>query len=321
MSFLIREFDNAKDFENFAKLSFETLVSIKGTPPGMSYQEFFEWAKEWVLDYIEDLELNKIFVAENDDGNYLGHIWLSLQDELKPWEFEEYFWIQNITIDNKFRNQGIGTKLMNHAENWIKRQEVINIGLHVNSESRDAFLLYKTLGYSEYRTQFINKINPAHKGDNVNEIHNIKNITLNEGLNSLKDMIFKSFEVKMRKKASKEIIQTKFNTYIDTLKNKQDENHVFTILNSDSQPCGYFIISISEWKYKKSVTIKDIGFANDSIRARFFPEAYTFIKKWALNQDISFIEIELSKSQKKLANQCKEQGFEMFGCFMEKKLT
>jgi hypothetical protein len=30
MDFLIREFDKSKDTENFLRLSFETLVSIKG---------------------------------------------------------------------------------------------------------------------------------------------------------------------------------------------------------------------------------------------------------------------------------------------------
>ena len=320
MSFIIREYVKEKDFENFAKLSFETLESIKGTPPGMSYQEFFEWAKDWVADYIKELELNKIFVAENDDGIYLGHVWLSLEDERKPWEFEGYFWIQNITIDSKFRNQGIGTKLMNHAEDWIKMQNGTNIALHVNSESKVAFLLYKMLGYCEYRTQFINRITLDPKIDNLEEIHNIKNINLSQGLTSLRDIFFKSFELKMRKKAPKEKIQIKFKDYVDKLKNSQEEFHMFTISSSDGRVCGYFIITVSEWKYKKTVMFKDIGFTDDSILPQFFPETLNFIKKWAQNQDISFIEIEASKNQKILADQCAAYGFEKFGCFMEKQI-
>jgi ribosomal protein S18 acetylase RimI-like enzyme len=202
MKFLIREWNSEKDYDSFTKLSFETLVSIKGIPPGTSREEFYDWAKEWVDDFIGQLELNKIFIAENENEIYAGHIWLSLEEELLPWEYEKYFWIQNITVTNRFRNQGLGIRLMNYAENWIKTQRGKNIGLHVNIESEAAISLYRKLNYTEYRTQFIKNLNlsPKKNDSQKEDFQNIfiKKIETKNKLNSLKSVLFNSFRLKIR---------------------------------------------------------------------------------------------------------------------------
>jgi ribosomal protein S18 acetylase RimI-like enzyme len=320
MDFLIREFDKSKDSDNFLRLSFETLVSIKGTPPGTSHQEFFEWAKVWVQDYIEELELNKIFVAEDNLGNYIGHIWLSLQDEMKPWEVEKYFWIQNITVEKEFRRQGIGTALMSHAENYIKTLKGNNLGLHVNSESQDALRLYKTLGYSVYMMQFFKKLRPSHEVNVSNAEYKIEEMIFDQGLISLKDLIFKSFELKLRNATPEDVIRKKFSVYLDTLIKNQDKNHIFSICNKIGDAFGFLILEMSELKYEKSVWIKDIGFLDDLEIRQIFSDAYAFIKNWAQNHEIALVEIVLPKNQKSLIDSYNEYGFEIFGYFMQKKL-
>lgn len=325
MDFLIKQYDKEKDSENFLKLSFETLVSIKGTPPGTSRKEFYELAKDWVEGYIEELELNTIFIAEDEHENYAGHIWISLQDHLKPWEFEQYFWIQNISVQKNFRKQGLGTKLMKYAENWIKKQKGNNIGLHVNSESKDALRLYKKLDYTEYQSQFIKKLNNSSQKNTIKGKHsgsnNIIKISINEELDSIKNIIFKSFELKLRNKAPEERIQTKFDKYIDHLKYNQEDYHFFKVFNEKEQICGFFIVSISEWRYNNCAWIKDIGFIDHPNEKQFFTDAYGFLEGWVQNQEISFIEIVLSKNQTSLMNSCNEINFEIFGYFMEKKLN
>jgi hypothetical protein len=65
----------------------------------------------------------------------------------------------------------------------------------------------------------------------------------------------------------------------------------------------------------------DIGFLDYPHEKQFFPDVYDFVKGWAQNQEISFIEIVLAKKQMGLINLCNEINFEIFGYFMEKKLN
>lgn len=321
MKFLIRECNSEKDYESFTKLSFETLVSIKGVPPGTSREEFYDWAKEWVDEFIGQLELNKIFIAENENENYAGHIWLSLEEELLPWEYEKYFWIQNITVTNRFRNQGLGIKLMKYAENWIKTQRGKNIGLHVNIESEVAISLYRRLNYTDYRTQFIKNLNLSPKKNN-SEKENSKNIrikkieTKNE-LHSLKNVLFNSFKLRVRNPIQDGKLHILFDKYFDTLKQNMDDHYIFQVLNKEDQICGYFIISIGEWRYNDCIIVKDLGFIDIS----YFQPVYKFIEDWTKSQKISFIQIVLSKNEINLTNLFKKNEFDIIGYFMEKKLN
>jgi ribosomal protein S18 acetylase RimI-like enzyme len=324
MEFLIREYDREKDYESFMKTSFETLISVKGTPPGTSREEFYDWAKNWADGYITELDLNTIFITESQNGDYCGHIWFSLEDDLKPWEFEKYFWIQNITINKDFRNRGLGTKLMKHAEDWIKMKKFQNIALHVNIESKDAISLYRTLNYTEYRTQLIKCLNlSSSKGLSTKENYRNKYIrkieTLDE-LGSLRDVIFESFKLKLRNQAHEKKLLKVFEVYFNSLKQKNENTSIFKILNKKNEIGGYFIISESEWRYSDSILINDIGFIDISYEKQYFPEACSFIEHWTSEKGISFIQVNLSKNQSNLLKMCKERDFKIIGYFMEKKL-
>jgi ribosomal protein S18 acetylase RimI-like enzyme len=325
MNFLIRECNSEKDYDSFAKLSFETLVSIKGVPPGTSREEFYDWAKEWVDDFIGHLELNKIFIAENVNGNYTGHIWLSLEEELLPWEYKKYFWIQNVSVVNRFRNQGLGTKLMKYAENWIKTHRGKSIGLHVNIESEVAIHLYRKLKFTEYRTQFIKNLNLSPNKNDAEKKSSgdirIKKIETKNELLSLENVLFKSFKLKVRNPIQDDKLHALFDKYFNTIKQNMDDHYIFQVLTKENQVCGYFIISIGEWRYNECIIIEDLGFIDSSHEADYFQPVYLFIENWTKNQNNFFVQIVLSKNEYNLMNLFKKNNFEIIGYFMDKKLS
>jgi len=323
MNFLIKECSTENDYESFAKLSFDTLVSIRGLPPETSREEFYEWAKGWLKDFIDQLELNKIFIAIDDHGDYAGHIWLSLEEDLLPWEFEKYFWIQNITVEKRFRNQGLGKKLMNYAEKLITSQKGKNIGLHVNIESQAAISLYRKLKYTEYKTQFIKNIKLAfqHSFSERQPSRNVyvKRIEKIDELDSLRTIIFNSFKIKLRSEAQNNIILIKFDKYFNNLKQNKNDYQFFKILNKNKNICGYFITSIGEWRYDDCVIIKDIGVIETSHEKDLLYKIYNFIEEWTQNQNINLIQIVLMNKEINLINFFKENDFEIVGYFMQKK--
>jgi len=62
----------------------------------------------------------------------------SLADEL---------YIDTVCIDPLFRGKGIGTKLLQHAEEVAKQKNISKLSLNVETQKEPAIRLYKRLGY------------------------------------------------------------------------------------------------------------------------------------------------------------------------------
>jgi hypothetical protein len=214
---------------------------------------------------------------------------------------------------------------MKFAENWVKEKNEKELGLHVNIESEDALKLYEDLNYEIYKTQFIKKIDNSSLslGSKGYERKNLrfKQVSNADDLDSIKNLVYKAFNKKLRCTVGQEQIGIKFNEYIKILKSNEEDFKIFKLIEVNDQVCGFFILYVSEWRYNECVWIRDIGFSKNIQEIQLFNEIYNFIAKWALNQDISFIEIVLTKKQSKLLNSVVRSGFSCFGFFMEKKLN
>ena len=62
-------------------------------------------------------------------------------------EDKEYLYLNDLCVTNKYRNNGIGTKLIATAEEYAKRVKVKAVCLHVEKSNTKAFNLYERLGY------------------------------------------------------------------------------------------------------------------------------------------------------------------------------
>ena len=82
-------------------------------------------------------ETYKIFVAEFND-EIAGFVILQITDEIN---------IVSIAVKKEFQNLGIGTKLIEKAENFARKNKINALSLEVNEKNITAFLLYKKLGF------------------------------------------------------------------------------------------------------------------------------------------------------------------------------
>jgi GNAT superfamily N-acetyltransferase len=99
---------------------------------------------------LERSEENAVFVAESD-GNILGwvhtHIYTLLVDD--P-ETE----IGGLVVDEKYRGQSIGEKLMRAAEAWTLEKGCSSVYLRSNVIRTQAHEFYKRLGYDIVKSQY-----------------------------------------------------------------------------------------------------------------------------------------------------------------------
>lgn len=85
-----------------------------------------------------------LLIAENLDGNAIGHVWVALQP--KPGS-ETRAWIYGIQIESEQRGNGYGRSLLLAAEQEIVRRGLGVIGLNVFGSNTIARNLYESAGY------------------------------------------------------------------------------------------------------------------------------------------------------------------------------
>lgn len=98
----------------------------------------------------EDGYLDKFF-ADRDDwicvAEVNGSVAAYLSIEVHH-EQEEYIYLDDLSVSEECRNNGIGTKLIKTAEKFAEEKNIPTILLHVEKSNISAFKLYERLGYS-----------------------------------------------------------------------------------------------------------------------------------------------------------------------------
>jgi len=125
----------SSDFERINELFIEMLMTIYNTDQVNGYSEgdmdrFFDGRDEWVCKVIDD-----------------DYIIAFLSIEVHH-EEEEYIYLDDLSVTRSYRNKGIGTSLIGHAEEYAKEIGIHRIYLHVEKANTSAFKLYQRLGYT-----------------------------------------------------------------------------------------------------------------------------------------------------------------------------
>ncbi len=95
----------------------------------------------WSLQMIEDTYSTNNFVGYvcEEDGEIIGYIGLIFDN----WDGS----ILNIAVDSEYRKNGIGTKLMELAIEFLKGRDIENLYLEVAKSNLNAQSLYTKLGF------------------------------------------------------------------------------------------------------------------------------------------------------------------------------
>ncbi len=69
-------------------------------------------------------------------------------------EAEAFVWIGGLVVDRGSRNQGIGRRLLAHAEEWAAQQGCAVVRLSSNEKRIEAHAFYQRAGYTILKTQY-----------------------------------------------------------------------------------------------------------------------------------------------------------------------
>lgn len=143
------------DWNDFLRLDLVTVKKSVRPKDGRKWQKFAsEWGSKvrerfnWT-DRGPESESHSIYVLENENDGYIGHVWF--QQQVDVFSNEKKLYIFEICVDEKYRRQGLGKRLMSKVEESAKERKISRIELAVECDNHEAINLYKDKGYSTNR--------------------------------------------------------------------------------------------------------------------------------------------------------------------------
>ena len=93
------------------------------------------------------IETNCIFVIKKDNI-IVGYVLLSSKEGKKNgYKYRKQLEIEAMGIDKEYRNQGIGTRLLEFVKEYGKNNNYTDLRLTVNEENENAIHLYEKVGF------------------------------------------------------------------------------------------------------------------------------------------------------------------------------
>lgn len=147
------------DWEDFLALDLETGTKTLRYAPEADREAFrarwpevlrsrYGWGPEGPV-----IDRAAIWVLEDDQGAYAGHIWLSEQVDLMTGV--PRLWITTMAIAAPYRSRGWARLLMDRAEHEAAARGLGSIGLAVDADNVVARKLYEELGFETVRLRMV----------------------------------------------------------------------------------------------------------------------------------------------------------------------
>lgn len=90
-----------------------------------------------------------VFVAEVG-GRIAGHIMVEIQKLPPIFVHDKNAYVCDIVVDSQYRGKGIGTALLEEAEEWAGKKKMYSIALMVHTANKNAFSVYRKFGFKEH---------------------------------------------------------------------------------------------------------------------------------------------------------------------------
>ncbi len=81
------------------------------------------------------------------DGKIIGQLMITF--EWSDWSNKDFWWIQSVYVDKKYRKQGVFKNLLSEVKKLAKKSNVSQIRLYVYKENKKAINAYKSLDMKE----------------------------------------------------------------------------------------------------------------------------------------------------------------------------
>ena len=107
--------------------------------------------RKLVKKYVTDLD-KKILIAELDDMKIVGMVSMIFLPRLNRTTLELY--IPELVVLEKYRNQGIGKKLIDSCISFAKEKKCHRIRLESGNQRKESHQFYKSLGFEQSALSF-----------------------------------------------------------------------------------------------------------------------------------------------------------------------
>jgi len=145
--------------KDFGKLK---AIKLNSKKEEMKYSDSLKPLRETVNIYFEyfKTELKKknssVFIAV--DKKPIGIIIVTYFEPLMISKFARKGYVSNLYVQKKYRNKGIGKKLLLASLKWLKQNNVKYISLEIHLENKKALKFYRGLGFKDYTLKLAKKI-------------------------------------------------------------------------------------------------------------------------------------------------------------------
>lgn len=101
---------------------------------------------DFLLSALEN-EKNEIFVYE-DNGDIKGYALIAKMLRDTPLKIrKKVCLVDQLAVSEKYRHQGIGTKLLEHIKAYVKSNDFDVLKIGVRAKNNNAFRLYEKMGF------------------------------------------------------------------------------------------------------------------------------------------------------------------------------
>jgi ribosomal protein S18 acetylase RimI-like enzyme len=150
----------ADDWDAFLNLDLETGLQTLRYAPGEDREAFgARWPAVlrsrfgWTDDAGPTADHSALFVLEDDEGGYAGHLWLSEQEDRHTGAMR--LWVTTVAIVARHRSRGWGRLLMARAVEEARARGFRSVGLEVDADNVVARKLYEEMGFVTTRLSMI----------------------------------------------------------------------------------------------------------------------------------------------------------------------
>ena len=145
---------NANDYKGVERL----LVEVNNLHQKLRPDIFIENAVKYDEKKFDEIILNEstpVFVAVDDDGNVLGHLFCSVRDyeQVKVYKDFKSLFIDDLCIEEGAIGQGVGKALYEFAIGYARENGCYDVTLNVWEGNNSARAFYEKMGMFPKETQ------------------------------------------------------------------------------------------------------------------------------------------------------------------------
>ncbi len=145
---------NANDYKGVERLLVEVNNLHKNIRPDIFVGNAVKYDQKQ-FDEISSNDSTPIFVAVDDDGNVLGHIFCEVRDYSKSHVFKDFksLFIDDLCVEESARGQGVGKALYEFAIGYAREIGCYDVTLNVWEGNDSARSFYEKMGMFVKETQ------------------------------------------------------------------------------------------------------------------------------------------------------------------------